>query len=55
MTVELTKTDIRNGWTKEALAKYQKEREEIASRKILDPKVIKPVSQKSYNPLRWRG
>jgi len=54
MSVELTKDDIKNGWTKETLEKYHKEREEIVSKKILDPRIVKPVAQKSYNPLRWR-
>lgn len=54
MSVELTKTDIKNGWTKEALEKYHKEREEIIYKKILEPRIVKPVAQKGYNPLRWR-
>lgn len=54
MTVELTKDDIKNGWTQAALEKYHKEREEIVNKKILEPKIVKPTSQKSYNPLRWR-
>lgn len=51
---ELTKDEIRNGWTKATLEKYQKEREEITSRKILEPKKVKPSQQKRYNPLKWR-
>jgi len=54
MTVELTKDDIKNGWTKETLEKYHKEREEIVNKKILEPRKVRPESQKSYNPLKWR-
>ena len=52
--VELTKTDIRNGWTAETLAKYHKDREEISLKKILEPRIVKPDTQERYNPLRWR-
>ncbi len=54
MTVELTKDDIKNGWTKEALEKYHKEREEANSKNILEPRIVKPEAQKGYHPLRWR-
>ena len=54
MTVELTKDDIKNGWTQEALEKYHKEREEIALKKVSEPKIVKPAAQQGYYPLRWR-
>ena len=54
MTVELTEADKKNGWTQAALEKYHKEREEVTSRKILDPKKVKPAAQRGYNPLKWR-
>jgi len=56
----LTDDEIKNGWTKESLAKYQKEREAAQSQAI-DPtsearlKARRPQSQVSYKPLRWRG
>ena len=54
MSVELTEADIKNGWTQAALDKYHKEREEVTSRKILEPKKVRPAQQKRYNPLKWR-
>jgi len=54
MSIKLTKDEIKNGWTVEALEKYHREREKSASQKVLEPRKVKPVSQKSYNPLRWR-
>ena len=51
---EPTKDELKNGWTAETLEKYHKDRDEVTFKKILEPRIVKPVSQKSYNPLRWR-
>jgi len=50
----ITETDKKNGWTEEALAKYQKEREKANLESISSPRVIKPQQQTSYRPHRWR-
>lgn len=54
MTIELTKDEIKNGWTAESLEKYHKERDKIAYTKILEPKKKRPVLQTRYDPTRWR-
>lgn len=53
--MELTPDEIKNGWTKDSLAKYQKEREAAQSESIdMTKRNMKPQSQVSYKPLRWR-
>ena len=53
--VELTKEEIKNGWTKESLARYLKEREEGQSKAIdMTNRTTRPTEQVSYRPLRWR-
>ena len=53
--IELTKDDIKNGWTAESLEKYHKDREKNTMKKLSDSRVpSKPDVQGRYDPLRWR-
>ena len=52
--IELSMDEKRNGWTKESLARYQKEREKANSESISKARIVKPKMQQSYRPLRWR-
>jgi len=52
--IELTPDDIKNGWTEKTLTAYLEEREKANSESISTPRIVKPRSQVSYQPLRWR-
>ena len=56
--MELTPEDARNGWTKETLAKYVKEREEQAAAWALGAEKrnshkLVVEDARSFNPFNW--
>jgi hypothetical protein len=55
VSVELTKDDIKNGWTQDTLTKYHKDREKNTMKILSTSRVPeKPQAQRRYNPLKWR-
>ena len=53
--VELTPEEERNGWTKESLETYFKDREKAQAAVVLSDKQQRPrFANNSYSPLRWR-
>ena len=55
MTIELTKDDIKNGWTPESLEKYHQDRLKTTMKVISESRVpSKPDVQGRYDPLKWR-
>ncbi|MCH8330635.1 MAG: hypothetical protein IH946_04530 [Bacteroidetes bacterium] len=53
--IELTPDEIKNGWTKETLGAYLKEREKGQAEAIdMTNRTVRPEIQESYRPLRWR-
>lgn len=53
--VELTPEEIKNGWTKETLETYFKDREKAQSAVVLSDRQQRPrFANNMYSPLQWR-